>query len=49
MDIDSCTDINKIDILLWNIWLNEINMKCNGLRIMVSIGIYYELEVGLLV
>ena len=48
MDIDSCTDINEIDILLWNMWLNEINRKCNGIRIMVLISIYYKLEVGLL-
>ena len=48
MDIDSCMDINEIDVLLWNIWLNEINMKCNGIRTVVLIGIYYELEVGLL-
>ena len=38
----------RLIYLLWNIWLNEINMKCNGIRIVVLIGIYYELEVGLL-
>ena len=32
-----------------NIWLNEINMKYNGIKIMVLIGIYYELVVGLLI
>ena len=37
----------RLIYLLWNIWLNEINMKYVGISIVVIIGVYYELEVGL--